>query len=113
MFGLAIEVATKGAESKLGEAIHKMIAEDPTLQVERVAATHQTVLRGLGEQHLRIKLRLLEERYGVKVNTEPPKGRLQGNHHQQGRGPSPPQETDRRRGTVRRSVSARRTAQRR
>jgi elongation factor G len=73
MFGLAIEVATKGAESKLGEAIHKMIAEDPTLQVERVAATHQTVLRGLGEQHLRVKLRLLEERYGVKVNTEPPK----------------------------------------
>lgn len=73
MFGLAIEVATKGAESKLSEALHKMIAEDPTLEVERPKATGETVLRGLGEQHLRIKLRLLKDRYGVAVNTRPPK----------------------------------------
>jgi elongation factor G len=73
MFGLAIEVATKGAENKLGDALRKMMDEDPTLEIERVAATAETVLRGLGEQHLRIKLRLLEERYGVKVNTRPPK----------------------------------------
>jgi elongation factor G len=73
MFGLAIEVATKGAESKLSEALHKMIAEDPTLQLERVKATAQTVLRGLGEMHLRIKLRMLKDRYGVDVHTAPPK----------------------------------------
>ena len=73
MYGLAIEVATKGAESKLSEALHKMIAEDPTLEVERPKATGETVLRGLGEQHLRIKLRLLKDRYGVAVNTRPPK----------------------------------------
>jgi elongation factor G len=73
MYGLAIEVATKGAESKLSEALHKMIAEDPTLELERVKATNQTVLRGLGEIHLRIKLRLLKDRYGVEVHTAPPK----------------------------------------
>lgn len=73
MFGLAIEGATKGAETKLGEALHKMLDEDPTLELERVLATHETVLRGLGEQHLRIKLRLLKDRYGVEVTTRQPK----------------------------------------
>ncbi len=73
MFGLAIEVASKGAEAKLGEALQKLLAEDPTLELERVMATGETVLRGLGEQHLRIKLQLLKDRYGVEVKTHPPK----------------------------------------
>ena len=73
MFGLAIEGTAKGAESKLSEALHKMAAEDPTLEVERVKATNQTVLRGLGEMHLRIKLRLLKDRYAVDVATNPVK----------------------------------------
>jgi len=73
MFGLAIEGISKGAETKLGEALRKMTAEDPTLEFERVIATGESVLRGLGEQHLRIKLQLLKERYGVEVETHPPK----------------------------------------
>ncbi|MHC4768678.1 MAG: elongation factor G [Planctomycetota bacterium] len=73
MFGLAIEGTSKGAETKMGEALAKLSAEDPTLEVERVQATGEMVLRGLGEQHLRIKLRLLKDRYGVEVETRPPK----------------------------------------
>ena len=73
MYGLAIEVTTKGAESKLSEAMHKMILEDPTLAIERPKATAETVLRGLGEMHLRMKLRMLKDRYGVDVATRPPK----------------------------------------
>jgi elongation factor G len=73
MYGLAIEVTTKGAESKLSEAMHKMILEDPTLALERPKATAETVLRGLGEMHLRMKLRMLKDRYGVDVATRPPK----------------------------------------
>ncbi len=88
MFGLAIEVATKGAENKLGDALHKIIDEDPTIELERVKATGETVLRGLGEQHLRMKLQLLKDRYGVEVNTKPPKvayketitGKAEGHH---------------------------------
>ena len=72
MFGLSIEGTSKGAETKMGEALTKLAAEDPTLEVERVQATGETVLRGLGEQHLRIKLRLLKDRYGVEVDTRPP-----------------------------------------
>ena len=73
MYGMAIEGTSKGAETKLGEAMHKMTAEDPTFVMERVAATHETVIRGLGEQHLRVKLKLLKDRYGVEVEGRPPK----------------------------------------
>jgi elongation factor G len=73
MFGLAIEGTSKGAETKMGEALSKLAAEDPTLEIERVQATGETVIRGLGEQHLRMKLRLLKDRYGVEVETRPPK----------------------------------------
>jgi elongation factor G len=88
MFGLAIEGTSKGAETKMGEALQKLTAEDPTLVFERVQATSETVLRGIGEQHLRIKLRLLKDRYGVEVETHPPKvayketiqGKAEGHH---------------------------------
>jgi elongation factor G len=88
MFGLAIEGTSKGAETKMGEALKKMTAEDPTLEVERVQATGETVIRGLGEQHLRVKLRMLKDRYGVEVDTKPPKvayketitGKAEGHH---------------------------------
>ncbi len=73
MYGLAIEGTSKGSESKLAEALTKLVAEDPTLQVDRVQATGETVLRGLGEQHLRVKLRLIKDRYGLDVQTRPPK----------------------------------------
>ena len=73
MFGLAITAASKNAEGKLGEALHKLLDEDPTLATERVAATGQLVLKGLGDMHLKMKLQLLKDRYGVDVNTEPPK----------------------------------------
>ena len=73
MFGLALQAASKNAEGKLGESLQKLLDEDPTLEIERVAATAQLVLRGLGDIHLKMKLRLLKDRYGVDVTTEPPK----------------------------------------
>ena len=73
MYGLAVEGTSKGAETKLGEALGKLVAEDPTLAVDRVQTTGETVLRGLGEQHLRVKLRLLKDRYGIEVETRPPR----------------------------------------
>ena len=73
MYGLAIEGTSKGAETKMSEALHRLVEEDPTLEVQRVQATGETVMRGLGEQHLRIKLRMLKDRYGVEVATHPPR----------------------------------------
>ncbi len=73
MFALAIEGTNKNAETKLGEALAKMTNEDPTFVAERVAATHELVIRGLGELHLRVKMRLLKDRYGVEVESHPPR----------------------------------------
>jgi len=73
MYGLAIEGTSKGAESKMSEALHRLVEEDPTLEIQRVQATGETVMRGLGEQHLRAKLRMLKDRYGVEVATQPPR----------------------------------------
>ena len=73
MYGLSIEGTSKGAETKIGEALKKMTAEDPTFTVEHVQTTSETVIRGLGEQHLRIKLKLLKDRYGIEVDSRQPK----------------------------------------
>ncbi|MEN3976857.1 elongation factor G [Emcibacter sp. SYSU 3D8] len=73
MYGLAIEVTATGAEGKLHDALAKIVAEDPTLEIERVQATGETVMRGLGELHLRAKLKLLKDRYGLDVRTRPPR----------------------------------------
>ena len=73
LFGLAIEVTAKGAEGKLHDALAKIVAEDPTIEIERVQSTGETVMRGLGDLHLRVKLKLLKDRYGLDVCTKPPR----------------------------------------
>lgn len=73
MYGLAIELSNHSDEAKFSAAIAKLTAEDPTLVCDRIAATHQTVLRGLGELHLRVVLEKLQQAYGISVNTSTPK----------------------------------------
>ncbi len=72
MYGLAIQPTRRGDEQKISEALHKLSAEDPTLIVEHNAAANETVMRGMGELHLRIVLDRMKERYNVKVKTRPP-----------------------------------------
>jgi len=71
MFGQGILPKSRGDETKVGTATHKLMDEDPTFVVERVEATHQTVARGLGELHMRIMIERLKNRYGVEITTEP------------------------------------------
>ncbi len=73
MFGLAIEAGSKGQEQKLANALHKLAEEDPCFQVEQQHDTHETVVRGLSDLHLRINLDRLRERHGVDVATRPPR----------------------------------------
>lgn len=73
MFGLAVELANHKDESKFGPAIAKLQAEDPCFVMDRVAATKETVLRGLGEMHLRVILERMKDQYGIEVNTHQPK----------------------------------------
>jgi elongation factor G len=73
MFGLAIELTNHKDEAKFSSAYAKLAAEDPTFVVDRIAATKQTVARGLGELHLRVILEKLKDQFGIAVNTSPPK----------------------------------------
>jgi elongation factor G len=72
MYGLAIELKNHADETKFSGAMHKLVAEDPCLALDRIAATKQTVMRGLGELHLRVVLEKLRH-MGIEVQTSPPK----------------------------------------
>jgi elongation factor G len=72
MMGLAIEPLRRGDEQKLSDALQKMCAEDPSIQVEHNATANETVLRGMGDLHLRLVLERMKERYNVEVTTHPP-----------------------------------------
>ncbi|MDZ4754662.1 MAG: elongation factor G [Phycisphaerae bacterium] len=73
MYGIAVQAANRAAEAKLGEALAKLYSEDPTMRIEHVPATGETVIRGLDELHLRVKVRMLKDRYGVEVTSRPPR----------------------------------------
>ena len=73
LFGLAINVKTRGDEQKMSDTLHKLTEEDPCLVVEQNQATGETVLRGLSDLHLRLTLEKMSERYKLEVDTKPPK----------------------------------------
>ena len=73
MYGLAVQAKTRGDEQKLSDTLSKLAAEDPSLEVEHSTATRETVIRGLGELHLRMMLERMKERYNVEVETRPPR----------------------------------------
>ncbi len=73
MAGLAISPKNRGDEQKLADALHRMQEEDPTFRVSRPGSTHETVIHGLGDLHLRVILEKLDKRYHLEVETAPPK----------------------------------------
>ena len=73
MHGVALELSQRGQEKKLSDALHKLTAEDPSLQLEFNAQANETVLRGMGEYHLRLLLERMKDEFGVEVSTRPPK----------------------------------------
>jgi elongation factor G len=73
MFGLAIHAKARGDEQKLSDALQKISAEDPCFRVEHNAVLNETVIRGLGDLHLRVILEKMKERYNVEVSTSTPK----------------------------------------
>ena len=71
--GLSISPARRGDEQKLWEVLSRLVDEDPCLRVEQAGETHQTLVYGLGELHLRLLLDRLRELYKGEVVTEPPR----------------------------------------
>ena len=67
VISIAVTPKDKGGNEKMGIAIGKMVAEDPTFRVETDQETGETILRGMGELHLDIKVDILMRTYGVDL----------------------------------------------
>ncbi|ODU78296.1 MAG: translation elongation factor G [Microbacterium sp. SCN 71-21] len=69
---VAIEPKTKADQEKLGLAIQKLAAEDPTFRVEQNSETGQTVIKGMGELHLDILVDRMKREFKVEANVGKP-----------------------------------------
>ncbi|MCC6681110.1 MAG: elongation factor G [Phycisphaeraceae bacterium] len=73
MQGLAISPRKRGDEQKIADALTKLAEEDPSFKITRDSVTKETVIRGMGELHLRVVLERLKNLYHVEVDTKLPK----------------------------------------
>lgn len=69
----AVYAATKGDEDKVSSGLQRLTAEDPTLLLERNQETHQTVLRGMGDQQIATVVSRLQTEFKVDVRLGVPK----------------------------------------
>ncbi|MEH6493614.1 elongation factor G [Halopseudomonas sp.] len=67
VISISVEPKDKGSTEKMGVAIGKMVAEDPTFRVETDVDSGETILKGMGELHLDIKVDILKRTYGVEL----------------------------------------------
>jgi elongation factor G len=70
VYGVAIELKDRKDEVKLTTALARLMEEDPTLSLEHSKDTHQMVLWGQGEMHLRVTLERLKRKYGIDAMTK-------------------------------------------
>jgi elongation factor G len=68
----AIEPKTKSDQEKMGEVLRKMMQEDPTFTISTDKETGQTIIAGMGELHLEIKVDIMKREYGIEVVTGKP-----------------------------------------
>jgi elongation factor G len=73
MQGVAITPKKRGDEQRISDVLHRMIAEDPTLVVEHEPNTNETVLRALGDLHLRSVLERMASQFKLEIDTRPPR----------------------------------------
>jgi elongation factor G len=73
MHGFAISPKRRGDEQRISDVLHKMTAEDPTLVAEHDPIVNETVLRGLGDLHLRSVFERMASQFKLEVETRPPR----------------------------------------
>ncbi|MBI3306713.1 MAG: elongation factor G [Candidatus Omnitrophica bacterium] len=69
---MAIEPKTKADRDRMSEAVQRLVSEDPTFRVRTDAETTQTLVGGMGELHLEIKIDIMKREYNVEVNVGKP-----------------------------------------
>ena len=71
-FALAIATQERKDDVRLSTALHKLCEEDPSLSWEQDEALHETRIRGISDEHLKVMLAKLKRRYQVAVTSRPP-----------------------------------------
>jgi len=69
---IAVEPKTKADQEKMGVALYKLASEDPSFRVSTDAESGQTILKGMGELHLDIKVDILRRTHKIEVNVGAP-----------------------------------------
>ena len=72
VLAIAISAKERKDDVKLGLALNKLVEEDPSITVVHNAETHEVVLWGQGEMHLRVATERLSDRYGVAIERRTP-----------------------------------------
>ena len=72
VFGLAVQPKKRGDEQKVSDVLHKIVAEDPCFRIEHNSHANETVMRGLGEMHLKAILEKMSSQYKLELDTRPP-----------------------------------------
>ncbi|MBE9472431.1 MAG: elongation factor G [Chloroflexi bacterium] len=73
LFAVAANPRSKADQAKLGSTLTRICEEDPTLHWRQEPSTRQTILEGMGEAHVNIAVRRMENRFDVGVETSIPK----------------------------------------
>jgi elongation factor G len=73
LFAVAVQPTSKADQAKLGPTLTRVCEEDPTLRWRQEASTKQTILEGMGEAHVNIALKRMENRFDVGTETAIPK----------------------------------------
>ncbi|HEV8639167.1 MAG TPA: elongation factor G [Chloroflexota bacterium] len=73
VFSVAVEPKSKADLDKLGSALHRLAEEDPTVMIRRDPDTAETVVSGLGEQHIDVSVERIKRKFGVELNLHVPR----------------------------------------
>jgi elongation factor G len=73
VFAVATRPKSKADQAKMGPTLTRICEEDPTLRWHQEPSTRETILEGMGEAHVDIAVRRMENRFGVAVETSIPK----------------------------------------
>jgi elongation factor G len=73
LFRVAVSPKTQADSAKISPTLTRLCEEDMTLSWEQVRATKQTVLQGMGDQHIDVAIRKAESKFQTGLNTEEPK----------------------------------------
>jgi len=69
---VAFAVHTKGADDKASTALHKLMEEDPSLQLVRSTDTGEMLLKGMGQAHIEVTVERVKRKHGVDITLSPP-----------------------------------------